>query len=87
MRTTNGHVCAKRMNLRSTRTVTNEGNFGVQEGALHFADARAPYDLHEFYDFKLTLRGYQTISAPKDANFFLHDKRKATDPDDDGKDK
>jgi phospholipase C len=64
-----------------------EGNFGVQEGALHFADARAPYDLHEFYDFKLAPRSYQTISAPKDANFFLHDKRKATDPDDDDKDK
>jgi hypothetical protein len=29
-------------------------------------------------------RAYQTISAPKNAAFFLYDKRKATDPDDDG---
>jgi phospholipase C len=60
-----------------------EHNFGLQEGALHFADARATNDLTGFYDLMRSPRAYQTISAPKDAAFFLNDKRKATDPDDD----
>jgi phospholipase C len=60
-----------------------EHNFGLQEGALHFADARATNDLTGFYDLMRSPRVYQTISAPKDAAFFLNDKRKATDPDDD----
>jgi phospholipase C len=61
-----------------------EHNFGIQEGALNFADSRATNDLTAFYDFSHTPRKYQNISAPKSASFFLHDKRKATDPDDDG---
>jgi phospholipase C len=63
-----------------------EHNFGIREGALNFADSRATNDLTGFYDFTLAPRMFQTIKAPKDASFFLHDKRKATDPDDDGDD-
>jgi len=29
-------------------------------------------------------RTFQNIKAPKDASFFLHNKRQATDPDHDG---
>jgi len=59
-----------------------ERNFGIAEGALNFADARAKNDLGGFFDLNLAPRPFQTISAPKDANFFLNDKRVATDPDD-----
>jgi len=61
-----------------------EHNFGIREGALNFADRRAVNDLTGFYDLNRPPRPFQTISAPKSATFFLHDKRKATDPDDDG---
>ncbi len=57
-------------------------NFGIAEGALNFADARARNDLRGFYDLTQTPRPFQNISAPKSASFFLHDKRRATDPDD-----
>lgn len=60
-----------------------ESNFGIREGALNFADARARNDLTGFFDLARAPRAYQSISAPKDADFFLHDKRKPTDPDDD----
>jgi phospholipase C len=59
-----------------------EQNFGVREGALHFADSRAKNDLTGFFDLKQAPRTFQTITAPKTASFFLRDKRKATDPDD-----
>jgi len=58
-----------------------EHNFGIHEGALNFADARANNDLLGF--FRLTLpRTFQPISASKNADFFLNDKRPPTDPDD-----
>jgi len=63
-----------------------EHTFGIQEGILNFADARASNDLADFYDLTKPPRPYQTVSAPKTAQFFIHDKRKATDPDDDGDD-
>ena len=61
-----------------------EHNFGITEGALNFADARATNELSGFYDVTRAPRAFQTIKAPKSASFFLHDKRKPTDPDDDG---
>jgi phospholipase C len=64
-----------------------EHNFGITEGALNFADARATNDLTAFFQLTMTPRKYRTINAPKKANFFLHDRRKPTDPDDDGDDK
>ena len=60
-----------------------EHNFGIVEGKLNFADARAENDLTAFFDLARPPRPFQTISAPRNAAFFLHDKRKATDPDDD----
>ena len=60
-----------------------EHNFGIPVGALNFADARAKNDLVGFYDLSKAPRAFRTIAAPKAASFFLRDKRKATDPDDD----
>ena len=59
-----------------------EQNFGIQEGALNFADARATNDLTGFFNLLGTPRPFQAISAPKSASFFLNDKRPPTDPDD-----
>jgi phospholipase C len=59
-----------------------EHNFGITEGALNFADARAKNDLSGFFDLTLAARPFQNIKTPKSASFFLNDKRKATDPDD-----
>ena len=60
-----------------------EQNFGIAEGALNFADARAKNDLTGFFDLALAPRVFHTIRAPKSASFFINDKRKPTDPDDD----
>ena len=51
-------------------------------GLLNFADARATSDLTAFFDLTKAPRPQLKVSAPKAANFFLHDRRKATDPDD-----
>lgn len=59
-----------------------EHNFGIAPGSLNFADARATTDLTGFFNLKATPRGFTKVDAPKDANFFLNDKRPATDPDD-----
>ena len=60
-----------------------EFNFGMPLGGLNFADARAASGLSTFFNLTQSPRSYQTIAAPKDADFFLHDKRPPTDPDDD----
>lgn len=60
-----------------------EHNFTIEEGSLHFADARANNDLSGFYDFNRVPRLYQIVAAKKSAKFFLKDKRPPTDPDDD----
>jgi phospholipase C len=59
-----------------------EHNFGITEGALNFADARSHDDLTSFFQLNQRPRTFQTIIAPKNASFFLHDRRPATDPDD-----
>jgi len=64
-----------------------ERNFGIQEGGLNFADARAQNDLTGFFDLSRTPRRFENFHAAKSAAFFLQDKRKATDPDDDGDDR
>ena len=77
--------------LREQRGVTISGACcgsssrisGFVPGKLNFADARADNDLTGFFDLTKAPRAFQTIAAPKSAAFFLHDKRKATDPDDD----
>jgi phospholipase C len=60
-----------------------EHNFGIQEGALNFADARAQTDLLEFFKFNQPPRKFQTIPAALDAYYFLNDRSLPTDPDDD----
>ena len=60
-----------------------EHNFGIPQGALNFADSRAKNDLTGFYNLTSTPRAYHTIWVLKDADFFLHDPRRPTDPDDD----
>jgi phospholipase C len=60
-----------------------EHNFGVPEGALYFADARASNDLRGFYDLSATARPFHAVAAPLDAAFFLTDTRPAVGPDDD----
>jgi phospholipase C len=59
-----------------------EHNFNLPMGGLDFADARAKSDLVSFFDLTSKPRTFQTISAPKNAAFFLNDTRPATDPDD-----
>ena len=59
-----------------------EHNFGITEGTLNFADARSTNDLTGFFQLNHAPRPYRTINAPKKASFFLGDRRKATDPDD-----
>jgi phospholipase C len=59
-----------------------EQNFGVEEGALGFADARSTTDLTEFFTLSQVPRVFVPISAPLDAYFFLHDTRPPGPPDD-----
>ncbi len=59
-----------------------EHNFGIAEGALDFADARASGNLSEFFNLNQVPRVFQTIPAPLDANYFINDKTPPTDPDD-----
>jgi phospholipase C len=60
-----------------------EENFGLEPGALDFADARTEQNLSRFFDLGRRPRKYVTIQTPKTADFFLHDKRPPTPPDDD----
>jgi phospholipase C len=50
--------------------------------SLGYADAYAD-DLSDCFDFRQTPIAFQTINAPVQAEFFLHDNRPPTDPDDD----
>ncbi|HYL98395.1 MAG TPA: alkaline phosphatase family protein [Blastocatellia bacterium] len=60
-----------------------EHNFNLPDKGLGFADARTDTNLTGFYDFSRPARDFQKVSALKKASFFLHDKRKQLDPDDD----
>lgn len=60
-----------------------ESNFGIPQGALTFADARSSDNLSTFFNLAAAPRPYRTLAAQKKASFFLKDKRKAKDPDDD----
>ena len=52
-----------------------EHNFGIVEGSLDFADSRSPTDMTAFFNLKHAPRVFKTIPAPKDANYFLNDRR------------
>jgi len=60
-----------------------EHNFGIPEGALTFADARASTNLTSFFDLRMPARPFTMINAQVGAQFFLNDKTPPTDPDDD----
>ncbi|MBV8896093.1 MAG: hypothetical protein JO051_06265 [Acidobacteriaceae bacterium] len=60
-----------------------EGNFGIKQGVLGFADKRADNHFGAFFDESKPPRLFQTIAAPLSASFFINDTRPATDPDDD----
>jgi len=51
-----------------------EGVFDFPEGALGFSDARTPYDLASFFDFRMPPRPFQQINAPLRREHFLHQK-------------
>ena len=40
-----------------------EHNFGIQEGALNFADARAKNNLHLFYNLNAAPRAFNDVTA------------------------
>ncbi len=79
--TTAGTISNDRLDFGSVLRFV-EHNFGIAEGALDFADARANKDLSEFYNLKLVARPFQTVPARLDASYFLNDKTPLTDPDD-----
>jgi phospholipase C len=60
-----------------------EGNFGIKQGVLKFADERAENDLGLFFDEKKPARAFKPIPAPLPASYFIEDTRPLTDPDDD----
>jgi hypothetical protein len=60
-----------------------ERNYGIVEGALNFADARASTDLALFFNLSQVPRPFVTIPSTLDANYFINDKRPPTDPDTD----
>jgi phospholipase C len=57
-----------------------EGTFGL--ASLGYADAYAD-DLSDCFDFNQAPLVFRTISAPKNAAYFLNDRGPQTDPDDD----
>jgi len=80
--TTAGYVDNTRMDFGTILRFI-ENNFGIAEGALGFADARATTDLSEFFDLNETPRPFATIPSTLDAEYFINDKTPPTDPDDD----
>jgi hypothetical protein len=60
-----------------------EHNFGIAEGALNFADARASTDLSEFFNLEQAPRDFATMPSVLDGDYFINDKTPPTDPDDD----
>ena len=58
-----------------------EHNFGIKEGALNFADARATSNLTGFFKWHKLPRTFQHIAAPLDADYFLNDKSPMEPPD------
>jgi phospholipase C len=59
-----------------------EQNFGIEEGALDFADARSETDLSGFFNLTRPPRVFTTIPARRGTSFFVNDPRPLTDPDD-----
>jgi phospholipase C len=58
-----------------------EYNFGIQQGALNFADARATTNLTSFFNWNQPPRRFQHIAAPLDVDYFLNDISPMEPPD------
>jgi phospholipase C len=80
--TPGGYISNNRIDFGSIMRFIEE-NFGIQTGALNFADARATQGLDDFFDLTMTPRSFTPIQTPLSAQFFLNDKRTPTAPDDD----
>ncbi len=59
-----------------------EQNFGLAEGILGFADARANNDMTAFFGNAYAPREFKMIHSPLDATYFINDKSPQGDPDD-----
>jgi phospholipase C len=79
--TTTGYVDNNRLDFGSMIRFV-EQNFGIQQGALNFADARATTNLTTFFTLTKAPRAFKTIKSKLDANYFINDTSLATDPDD-----
>jgi len=60
-----------------------EQNFGIKEGVLNFADARAQSDLTPFFSSAEGPRPFNNIYSLRDATYFINDKTPPRGPDDD----
>lgn len=60
-----------------------EYNFGISEGALNFADARAQTDLRGFFNWKQPPRTFKVVPAPVNAMSFVNDNSPMEPPDTD----
>ena len=58
-----------------------EGNFGIQEGALGFADSRSAYDLSNFYHLQMRARTFTPIIGAHSAKHFMRQPQGAPDTD------
>lgn len=57
-------------------------NFGITEGSLNFADARATTNVGAFFNLNQGPRVFAKIPAKLNANYFLTDTALWSDPDD-----
>jgi phospholipase C len=60
-----------------------EGNFGILEGNLGFADLRASDDLRAFYNINQVPRVFSPTTTKISADTFINDTTPPTEPDDD----
>jgi hypothetical protein len=58
-----------------------EHNYGIAEGALGTADARAETDLAGFFNLSQTPRPFKPIASRLTADFFIHDTTPMEPPD------
>jgi phospholipase C len=79
--TTAGYVDNNRLDFGSMIRFV-EQNFGIQQGALNFADARTSTNLTTFFNLTKAPHAFKTIKSKLDANYFINDTGPATDPDD-----
>ncbi len=79
--TTAGYVNNSRLDFGSMIRFV-EQNYGIQQGALNFADARTTTNLTKFFNLTKAPRTFKAIKTTLDANYFINDKSPAVDPDD-----